>query len=127
MKDINTRRFQHRVNEQHIQFFCENYNLKRLINQPTCYKNPNSPLWIDLILTNIPCSFQRTCVIETVLSDFHLITSTVVRNSFEKIRPRIINYRCFKQISNEAFRETLPNNLSGEEFLHNNITVATVL
>ena len=30
------------------------------------------------------------------------------------------NYRCFKQFSDEAFRETLTNNLSSEEFLHNN-------
>ena len=35
---------------------------------------------------------------------------------FKKIRPRIINYRCF---SNEVFRDTLTNNLSDEEFGHN--------
>ena len=31
------------VNEQHMQSFCETYNLKSLIKQPTCYKNSNSP------------------------------------------------------------------------------------
>ena len=32
----------------------------------------------------------------------------------------MINYRCFNQFSNEAFIETLSNNLSSEEFVHNN-------
>ena len=45
------------VNEQYMQSFCETYDLKSLIKQPTCYKNPNSPICIDLILTNVPCSF----------------------------------------------------------------------
>ena len=37
----------------------------------------------DLILTNIPCSFQSTSVIEIGLSDFHLMTLTVMKKSFE--------------------------------------------
>ena len=32
--------------------FCDNYNLTSLIKQPTCYKNPNNPTCIDLILSN---------------------------------------------------------------------------
>ena len=47
------------------------------------------------------------------------MTLTVIRKPFQKIRPRIINYRRFKQFSNEAFREILMNNLSNEEFVHN--------
>ena len=46
------------LNEQHIQSFCETYNLKSLIKQPTCCKNPNSPRCIYLNLTNVPRSFQ---------------------------------------------------------------------
>ena len=45
------------------------------------------------------------------------MTLTVMRKSFEKIRPRIMNYRCFKQFPKEAVRETLTNNLSSEEFV----------
>ena len=33
--------------------FCENYNLKSLIKQTTCCKNPNKPTCINLILTNV--------------------------------------------------------------------------
>ena len=31
--------------------FCDTYDLKCLIKEPTCYKNPENPSWIDLILT----------------------------------------------------------------------------
>ena len=43
---------------------------------------------IDLILTNIPRGFQSIYVIETGLSDFHLMTLTVMIKNFKKIKPR---------------------------------------
>ena len=49
--------------------FCNLYDLTNLINN--CYKNPNNPSCIDLLLTNSPKCFQNSCVIETGLSDFH--------------------------------------------------------
>ena len=36
-----------------------------------CFKNPNNPSCIDLIVTNRPKSFQNSMVIETGLSGFH--------------------------------------------------------
>ena len=39
---------------------------------------------IDLNLTNVPGSFQSTCVIETGLPDFHLMNLNVMRKSFKK-------------------------------------------
>ena len=45
--------------------FCEIYNLKR---KKTCFKNPNNPSFIDLIITNRPESFQNSMVIETGLT-----------------------------------------------------------
>ena len=92
--------------------------LKNLVRQPTCYKNPSNPVCIDLILTNVPRSFQSTCVVETGLSDFHLMTLTHMR-SFKKHQHRIINYRSYKNFSNEEYRETLINNLSKESFINN--------
>ena len=62
-----------------MEVFCENYNLKSLIIQPTCNKNCDNPNCIDLILTNVPGSFQSTCVLETRLTDVHLMTLTVMR------------------------------------------------
>ena len=43
------------VENRDMEEFCSNYNLKSLIRVPTCYKNPNNPSCIDLILKN----FQR--------------------------------------------------------------------
>ena len=59
-------------------------SLKGLIKQPACYKNPARPTCIDLIITNIPHSFQSTCLTETGLLVFYLMTLTVVEKAFNK-------------------------------------------
>ena len=48
-----------------LQTFCKFHSLCSLIKQATCFKNPENPSCIDLILTNKPRSFQTKCVIET--------------------------------------------------------------
>ena len=73
------------INDPKMQTFCEMHNFKSLIKQPSCYKNPDKPSCIDFILTNVPRIFQSTCVIETGLSDFHLMTVTVMGKTFKKV------------------------------------------
>ena len=90
-----------------IKDFCTMYSLTSMINKPTCYKNPSNPSCIDLILTNYPRSFQNSCVIETGLSDFHKIVVTVMKTSYKKLEPKIINYRSYKFFCNEDFRASL--------------------
>ena len=102
--------------EHHMKPFCKNYGLKNLIRQPTCYKNPSNPVCIDLILTNVPRSFQSTCEVETGLSDFLLITLTVMRKSFKKYQPKTINDKYRKTSIN---RETLINSFFKENFINN--------
>ena len=51
--------------------FCNVSNLFSLVEEPTCFKNPDNPSCIDLFLTNRPRSFQNTLTIETGISDFH--------------------------------------------------------
>ena len=87
------------IEEQHMKAFCDNCNLSSFIKQPTCYKNPNNPTRIDLILSNTPRSFQSTCVIRGL--------------SVVSI------YRSYKNFSNEAFRECLLEKLSREVFENN--------
>ena len=72
------------IEEQLTKAFCDKYNLASLIKQPKCYKNLNNPTCIDWILSNTPRSFQSTCLIETRLSNFHLMTLTVMKKSFRK-------------------------------------------
>ena len=87
--------------EHHMKSFCENYGLRNLIRHSTCYKNQSNSVCIDLILTNLPRSFQSICVVETGLSDFHLMNVTVMRKGFKKYQPKTISYRSSKKFSNE--------------------------
>ena len=68
--------------QSHIETFCESYGLKNLIKVLTCYKNPQNPSCIDLILANTSLSFESSGVIETGLSDFHKMTVTVMKTTF---------------------------------------------
>ena len=52
------------VEEISISGFCDTFGLNSLIKDAACYKNPENPSSIDLSLTNNPCSFQNSCVIE---------------------------------------------------------------
>ena len=53
--------------EHYMKSFCKNYGLKNLIRQPKGYKNSSNPACIDLIITNVHCNFQSTCVVETAI------------------------------------------------------------
>ena len=101
--------------------FCYTYDLKCLIKEPTCYKNPENPSCIDLILTNNPKCFQSSCVVETGLSDFHRMTVTVMKATFKKFEPRIIHYRDYKNFQNDQYRDELTPKLSNIVSENNNI------
>ena len=90
----------------------KHYNLTSMINKPTCYKNPERPSCIDLILTNCSHSFQNSCVIETGLSDFHKMVVTVMKTTYRKLEPRIVYYRDFKYFCNNSFKESLQKAIS---------------
>ena len=82
-------------NRDKEEFFKSN-NLKSLIRVPTCYKNPNSPSCIDLILINSQRNIRSSCAAETGLSDFHKMTVMVMKASFRKPKPKVINCRLQK-------------------------------
>ena len=52
-------------NDTNMSDFLKICNLKNLVKQKTCHKNPEKPSCIDLILTNYQRSFQNTCVFQT--------------------------------------------------------------
>ena len=85
-----------------------------LIKDPTCFKNPENLSYIDLILTNSPYSFQNSYVIETGLLDFHKMIVSVMKTTFQKLKPRIVQHVGYNQFSNDNFRKKLPENLSLE-------------
>ena len=100
------------VDNNAISSFCDAFDLVSLIREPTCYKNPEKPSCIDLILTNKPHSFQNSGVIETGLSDFHRMTVTITKMTFQKLKPRIVNYRDYKFFDNARYRNDLLQEIS---------------
>ena len=89
--------------------FCDLYNLKNLITDPTCFKNPQNPSSIDVILTNKSRSFQNSQTVETGLSDHHKMTITVLKSYFSKQDPVTINYRDYKLFDKFTFQDELLN------------------
>ena len=96
--------------------FCNLYNLTILINKATCYKNPNNPSCIDLLLTNFSKNFRNSCVIETGLSDFHKMLVTVMKTNFRKLELKILNYRNYRYFSNDRFKGKVTSELSKVNF-----------
>ena len=56
--------FNSQMEEDALKEFCDTYNLKTLITEPTCFKNAQNPTLIDLILTNKPKCFHSSMYIE---------------------------------------------------------------
>ena len=46
------------------------------------------------------------------------MTLTVTRKRLQKLQPRIINYRSYKNFSNEKFKSCLLNELRKEDFVN---------
>ena len=111
--------FNSEPNEPAISDFCEIYNTKNIIKEKTCFKNPENPTCIDLILTNRPRSFQDSTVVETGLSDFHKMCVTVMKMYHCKQRPSVITYRKFKNVSNIEFMKDLEEHLTKFEHFDN--------
>ena len=88
------------TNKKCMEKLCNLNELTSLIKKSTCFKNPDKPTCINLILTNEPNCFQHSNVSKTGLSDFHLLTVTEFRMSFKKLQPKIINHRDYKNFGN---------------------------
>ena len=51
--------FNSEISERSIHDFCNVYNLESLSNTPTCFKNPENPSCINLLLTNSKNNFDE--------------------------------------------------------------------
>ena len=98
-------------------------------------QNPENPSCIDLILTNLPQSFQGSYVVETVLSDFHRIVVTIMKTTFhrmviiimkttfQRLPSKIRTYRNHNKFYNHKFGETLVKELSSSKIWNNDISI----
>ena len=101
------------VEEANIKNFCERFSLKNLIKNSTCYRNPNNPSCIDLMFTNKARRFQRSCAIETGISDFHKTAITVLKVQFRKLEAKVASYRNYKIFSNDIFSKSFSPDENG--------------
>ena len=105
------RDFNFQTNEPAMKDFCDIYNLKNLITEPTGFKNMDNSSSIDLILTNRSKSFLNNQAVETGLSDHHKITVTVLRTFCPKQSPICIKYRDYKLFNSDVFCNVLKQEL----------------
>ena len=95
------------IKEISLHLFCNQYKLKSLSKDPTCYKNIGNPSCIDLLLTNSAKSFESTCTIETGLSDFHKLVATILNEKHERMPPKVVQYRNYKKFDYAIFNNNL--------------------
>ena len=91
-------------NEANMKVFWNQYKLKSLNKDPTCFKNVNKLSCIDLLLTNNSKCFENCLTLETGLSDFHKLIATIMKTKQVRLPPKIVNYRHYKNFDTEVFK-----------------------
>ena len=81
---------------------CDTFDLTNLIKGKTCTQSEQGSS-LDVILTNRPRSFQKSCLIETGISDHHKLIMTFFRCHFQKFPAKNISYRSYKHFDEELF------------------------
>ena len=104
--------FKSELSETSMNLFCDLYILKCLVQQTTCYKNPEHPSCIDLFLSNCANHFLKTEILETGLSDFHKLIITATTLKFEKQSPQIVTSQNYKDYKKELFEKEIQIKLS---------------
>ena len=61
--------------------------------------------------TNRPRSFQSTVTIETGISYFQKVVITVMKVFYKKQKPKLIQYRSYKNFDNQVFQRGLNSEL----------------
>ena len=94
-------------NDATMKNFCQIYDCRNIVKDKICFKNSINPTYIDLVITSRSKSFQESEVIEMGLSYFHKMNLTVMKVFCNKQKPKINQYRKYKDFSNQAFMHQL--------------------
>ena len=100
-----------------LQYYCDTHDLENLIKEPTCFKGKN-PTYINLILTNQKQLFMKSRTFITSISDFHALTTCIMKLTYTKGNSKIKFYRDYKKFDNDLCHVDLENGLR-------NLTVLT--
>ena len=92
--------------ETTMKAFCNQYKLKSLNKDPTCFKNVDKSSCIDLFLSNNSKCVEDCLTLETGLSDFHELV-TVMKIKHEHFLPKIVKYRDYKNFYTNFFKNRL--------------------
>ena len=101
MDDFNTR-----PADKNFRAFYEGHDLFNLIKDKNCFKSA-SRTCIDLIFTNRKLCFKITYTIDSGISDFHRMTFTQLKLTFEKLPLKTIVFRDYKTFTKENFDKDL--------------------
>lgn len=91
-------------NEADIRTIMEDNGMASLIHEPTCFKSANGRC-IDLIMTNSKNSCFCNNTFETGFSDFHHMVYTILKTTFERLPPKVVSYRCYRNFWEISFRD----------------------
>ena len=81
--------------------FLESFGLKNLIKHDTCFTNRNknhTSTSLDVFLTNIPNIFFNSHSVATGISDCHALIGSLLRASYKRSYPHVIEYRNYKKL-----------------------------
>jgi len=89
------------------------FDMKNIINSPTCKKSL-TPTLLDVIITNKSSRLMNTFSIDIGLSDFHNLIGCLMRKHIPKPKEKIVKYRKinnidYDQVKNEISTITLSN------------------
>ena len=82
--------------ENSLQEFLDDFSANNLVKEKTCFKSLENPSCIDLFITYSYQNFQNTVTISTGLSDFHCMVVTVLKTTFPKAKPKIVNENIYR-------------------------------
>ena len=94
--------------------FLYQHELKSLNKEATCYKNPNNPSCIALILTKSFRGFFNIEAYFTGLSDCQKLVLSVFKTTFSKTEFKEMIYRDYKNSDQDIFSQELCTSLSSE-------------
>ena len=87
---------------QILETFLEDNSFVHLIKSNICFKSkPGS--YIELILTNRPKSFLNSGVMETSISDHHVLILSFLKTTSTKMSPNKLQYRNYKKFELNSF------------------------
>ena len=86
---------------------CDNFDLRQIVKEPTCFKSVDNPSLLDIILTNCPRSITSSINLPLGISDFHNFISAATKIKRPSNEPRTINYRTMKNFNEDVYKQDL--------------------